>query len=81
MHLFPPLIEPAFGECQFAYRLTRGARDAVLLHVVSWLAMLNGGLDVGFYCSDVSVVFDRVSVARLFDKSSAVGFHRDLFGL
>ena len=80
MHLFPPLIERAFGECQFAYRPKRGARDAVLLYVASWLTMLNDGLKVGVYCSDVSGAFDRVSAARLLDKLSALGLHRDLFG-
>ena len=36
--------------------------------------------NVGVYCSDVSGAFDRVSAARLLDKLSALGLHRDLFG-
>ena len=43
IHLFHVLIERAFGECQYAYRPKRGARDAVLLHVATWLKMLNDG--------------------------------------
>ena len=81
MHLFPPLIERAFGECQFAYRPKRGARDAVLLYVASWFIMWSDGLKVGVYCSDVSGAFDRVSAARLLDKLPAPGLHCDLFGM
>jgi len=79
--LFPPLIERAFGECQFAYRPKRGARDAVLVYVVTWLRMLNDGKKVGVYCSDVSGAFDRVSAERLLDKLASLGLHRDLFGV
>ena len=53
----------------------------MLLYIASRLAMLNDGMKLGVYCSDVSGAFDRVSAARLFCKLSAFGFHRDLFGM
>ena len=67
-HLFPPLIERAFTESQFAYRPKRGARDAVRRYVATWLFMLNAGNKVGVYCSDVSGAFDRVSAERRLEK-------------
>ena len=80
IHLFPQLIERAFGESQYAYRPKRGARDAVMLYVATWLTMLNNRKKVGVYCSDVSGAFDRVCAARLLQKLSALGLNRDLFG-
>ena len=80
IHLFPLLIERAFGESQYAYRPKRGARDAVMLYVATWLTMLNNRKKVGVYCSDVSGAFDRVCAARLLQKLAALGLHRDLFG-
>ena len=81
IHLFPVLIECAFGECQYAYRPKRGARDAVLLYVATWLKMLNDGNTIGVYCSDVSGAFDRICLARFLAKLVSLGLHRDLFGL
>ena len=78
MHLFQPLRELAFTESQFAYRPKRGARDAVLLYVATWLSMLNAGKKIGVYCSDVSGAFDRASAERLLDKLASLGLHRDL---
>ena len=43
IHLFPVLIERSFGESQYAYRPKRGARDAVLLYVATWLKMSKDG--------------------------------------
>ena len=80
MHIFPPLIERAFTEIRFAYRPKRGARDAALLYVATWLSMLNDTKKIGVYCSDVSGAFDKVSAARLLEKLASLGLHRDLFG-
>ena len=66
--LFPPLVERAFGDFQFAYRPKRGARDAVAVYVITWISMLNDRKKVGVYCSDVSGAFDRVFAKRLLDK-------------
>ncbi len=81
LHLFPPLVERAFGEAQFAYRPKRGARDAVLVYVTSWLYMMNERRKIGVYCSDVSGAFDRVPVDRLVDKLAAHGLHVDVLGV
>ena len=53
------LRDKAFGELQFAYMSGRGARDALALLTLSWIAALNTGKKVGLYCSDVSGAFDR----------------------
>ena len=79
-HLFQPLIERAFAQIQFAYRLKQGARDAVFFYVATWIYMLNAGNTVGVYCCDVSGAFDRVSAERLAEKLASLGPHRDLFG-
>ena len=46
IQLFPVMIERAFGESQYAYRPKRGARDAMLLYVATWLKMLNDGKNI-----------------------------------
>ena len=80
-HLFPPLVERAFGDAQFAYRPKLGARDAVLVYVATWLHMMNKGKKIGVYCSDVSGAFDKVSAARLLQKLAAHGLHADLLAV
>jgi hypothetical protein len=77
-HMFPHLVQHAFGDAQFAYRPRRGARDAVLVYVSSWLFMLNNRRKIGVYCSDVSGAFDRVPSDRLMEKLSGHGIHADL---
>ena len=79
--LFPPLVERAFGDFQFAYRPKRGARDAVAVYVVTWISMLNDRKKIGVYCSDVSGAFDRVSARRLLDKLAPHGLNADLFAV
>ena len=78
LHLFPVLASRAFGEAQFAYRPRRGARDAVLVYVTTWLLHMNERKKIGVYCSDVSGAFDRVPADRLLEKLSAHGLHADL---
>ena len=60
----PTLETTAFSDEQYAYRKKHGARDAVLLYVLSWIYELNIGNKVGVYCSDVSGAFDKVDAAR-----------------
>ena len=74
IHLFPVMIERAFGEYQYAYLPQRGGRDAVLPYVATWLKMLNDCKKTQVYCSDVSGAFDRVCSARLLAKISFAGF-------
>ena len=81
IYLFLVMIERAFGESQYAYHPKRGARDAVLLYVATWLKMVNDGKKIGVYCSDVSGAFDRVCGARLLNKLASLGLHRDLYGV
>lgn len=77
---FQPFLEAtsAYGPNQFAYMKRRGAKDALALNVLSWLTMINSGLRVGLYCSDVSGAFDRVSADRLLLKLKAKGVHDQL---
>ena len=73
------LLEPylelplAQGPYQFAYRKERGARDALLLLVCSWLVAFNTGKKVAVYCADVAAAFDRVDAERLAAKLKALG--------
>ena len=78
--LFVPFLETtiAFGENQFAYTSGRGARDALLLMVLSWLEAMVLDMKVGLYCSDVSGAFDRVSSQRVVLKLEALGVHASL---
>eukprot|EP00969_Alexandrium_andersonii_P138301 6115714-Alexandrium_andersonii.AAC.1 len=51
----PRLISlDAFGPSQFAYVPGRGARDAIMIFVLSWLAAFASGRRVALYCADVS---------------------------
>ena len=71
---FVPTLElRAFGSTQFAYRKQHGARDAILLYVLSWIGSLNRGERIGVYCSDVSGAFDKVDADRLMQKLSTMG--------
>ena len=66
----PPLAQ---GPFQFAYRKERGARDALLFAVCSWLLAFNSRLKVALYCADVAGAFDRVDAARLEEKLRGLG--------
>eukprot|EP00969_Alexandrium_andersonii_P138526 6126101-Alexandrium_andersonii.AAC.1 len=44
----------AFGPSPFAYITGRGARDAILFFVSTWLAAFASGRRVALYCSGVS---------------------------
>ncbi len=78
---FIPRLDYFSGDCQFAYRKGRGARDAVALYVLSWINLMNGGWKIGIYCSDVAGAFDRVSSARLLDKLACVGLPASILGV
>eukprot|EP00969_Alexandrium_andersonii_P290159 12824829-Alexandrium_andersonii.AAC.1 len=49
----------AFGPAQFAYIPGRGARDAIVLFLATWLAAFAAGRRVALYCSDVAGAFDK----------------------
>ena len=76
-HLFqlPLQISGAFGPNQFAYSKGRGARDALLFLILTWLQAFANGQKVGVYCSDVSGAFDKVSSEKLLQKLSSQGVH------
>ena len=61
------------GEHQFAYKPGRGARDALALLVLTWVAGFDKGYKYAVYCSDVSGAFDRVRAGRLLKKLQAAG--------
>ena len=69
----PQLESRAFGPAQFAYRKRHGARDAVLLYVLSWIAGMNSGKRIGMYSSDVQGAFDRVDSQLLMQKLRSHG--------
>ena len=58
----------------------RGYRGVLMVNVCSWLLLMEQGLAVGVFCSDVSGAFDRVSRIRLCDKLEATGLHPDAVG-
>eukprot|EP00969_Alexandrium_andersonii_P281732 12454562-Alexandrium_andersonii.AAC.1 len=65
----------AFGHSQFAYCPGRGARDAILVFVLTWLSALAAGHRVAVYCSDVSGAVDKVCASRLVSKLRAAQLH------
>ena len=71
----PLLRSLSYGEFQFAYTPGRGARDAILFFVLTWLVAFSNGQRVAVYCSDVSGAFDRVSSDRLMGKLASSGIH------
>ncbi len=75
---FAPTLEQRFGSSQFAYRKGYGARDALLLYSLSWIAAFNDGFKVGIYCSDVQGAFDKVSADLLMNKLSAFSLNVQL---
>ena len=58
----------SFGPNQFAYTPERGARDALVLPLITWITAFSKRQKVGIYCSDVSGAFDRVELGRLVTK-------------
>ena len=79
---FPMLLQAEiFGSNQFAYTPKRGARDAVLFYILSWIRALNSGLKIAIYCSDVSGAFDRVSMRRLVEKLKASGVNEEMLAV
>ena len=81
--LFIPRLERvgAYGPNQFAYRKERGARDAVLFFVLSWLHAFGLSFRVALYLSDVSGAFDRVKADRLVAKLRAFSVPAPLLAL
>ena len=68
----------AYGPNQFAYAKGRGARDALALLTLTWLAAFDRGEKIMMYCSDVSGAFDKVCRKRLVQRLLAQGLHPDL---
>eukprot|EP00969_Alexandrium_andersonii_P242509 10710978-Alexandrium_andersonii.AAC.1 len=66
----------AFGPAQFAYVPGRGARGAIVLFVVTWLAAFASGRRVALYCSDVSGAFDKVCSELVTAKLINAGVHQ-----
>eukprot|EP00969_Alexandrium_andersonii_P293503 12973370-Alexandrium_andersonii.AAC.1 len=81
--LFLPHLQSigAFGPSQFAYCPGRGARDAILVFLLTWLSALATGHRVAVYCSDVSGAFDKVSTHRLLGKLHASQLHPKILRL
>ena len=61
------------GNNQFAYKLERGARDALAFLVLTWISGFCGKSKFVLYYSDVSGAFDRVCLERLLAKLRAKG--------
>ena len=85
-----PLIEPylhrtlAVGPMhynRFACQKGKGARDALLLLVLSWVRALNMRKKVAVYCSDVSGAFDKASTSRLVEILRARGLQEQMVRL
>ena len=79
------MVEPflersvAYGPNQFAYRAKRGARDALALLTLEWIAQINRRGKVALYASDVAGAFDRVdSSSILLEKLKAKGVNVQL---
>ena len=70
----------AYGPHQYAYTKKRSYKDVLAVNVCSWLLLLEQGLAVGVFCSDVSGAFDRVPRVRLQEKIAVTGVHADLAG-
>ena len=62
-----------FGKRQWAYQKRKGARDAILYLIITWLLALASGQKIILFCSDVAGAFDRVDTARLVSKLVAMG--------
>ena len=75
--VFIPWVEAngVFGPHQYAYSKRKGYKDVLIVNVCSWISLLERGLLVGVYCSDVAGAFDRVSCDRLCAKLQASGLH------
>ena len=70
----------AYGPNQYAYAKGRGYKDVLAVNVCHWLLLMEQGLAVAVYCSDVSGAFDRVSKERLGAKLDTLGLHEDALG-
>ena len=75
------LDQVTYGPGQYAYRPKRRARDAVLFYILSWISLLNRGIRIGIYNSDVSGAFDRVSSNKLTMKLRAWGLHENILAV
>ena len=71
----------AYGRNQFAYSRGRGARDAILLLVLSWLTSMARGYKVALYCSDVSGAFDKIAANLLIRKLQQRGLPQHIVKL
>ena len=65
----------AYGPNQFAYAKGKSYKDVLAMNVCSWLLLMDRGLLVGFYCSDVSGAFDRVERYRCIAKLRSSSLH------
>ena len=70
----------AYGPHQYAYTKRRGYKDVLAVNVCKWILLLEQGMAVGVFCSDVSGAFDRVSRERLLKKIALTGLHTNLAG-
>ena len=74
----PWMAEHCYGEHQYAYTTNKSHRDVLVINVCCWLLLLEAGLSVGLYCSDVSGAFDRVVRGRMAEKLLASGLPRNV---
>jgi hypothetical protein len=81
--LFMPFFtkHSMYGQNQFAYSPGRGARDALALLILIWIAELSKGNHVVIYCSDVAGAFDRVDKDRLVEKLRKKKIHPRLIAI
>ena len=62
----------AYGERQFVYSKGASVHDALLLTIMSWLLLMQHGVLIEMYCSDVSGAFGRVCSERMAQKLSTI---------
>ena len=70
----------AYGPHQYAYARGKSYKDVLAVNVCSWILLMEQGLAVGLYCSDVKGAFDKVERDRLVAKLQRLGLHPDALG-
>ena len=71
----------AYGSSQWAYRPGHSCRDLVALLVAKWILAIHAAMKVGIFLSDISEVFDRVSVKTLLQKCRRADVSLDMLSL
>ena len=68
----------AHGSSQWAYHPGHSCRDLVALLVAKWILAIHAAMKASIFLSDISGVFDRVSVKILLQKCRRAGVSLDM---